>query len=72
MFYMAKKPSAANITHGLAQFGGGAKSEGGGMIAGLENIFNAGVNQDRQQALESNTTRKEIKSPLPLLDGDSE
>ena len=33
---MAKKPSAANITHGLAQLGGGSKKEGGGgMMEGI-------------------------------------
>lgn len=27
---MGKKPNAANITHGLAQLGGGSKKDGGG------------------------------------------
>lgn len=35
---MRKKPNAAQITHGLAQLGGGSKKEGGGgMLAGLAN-----------------------------------
>ena len=34
---MATKPNALNITHGLAQLGGGSKAEGGGMMAGMEN-----------------------------------
>ena len=34
-----KKPNASNITHGLAQLGGGSKAEGGGgMMGGLEEI----------------------------------
>ncbi len=40
---MGKKPNAANITHALAQLGGGSKKDGGdGMKGGLEFIFNAG------------------------------
>ena len=35
---MSKKPNAANLTHGLAQLGGGSKREGGsgGIRRGLE------------------------------------
>jgi len=47
-----KKPNAANITHGLAQLGGGSKKNGGGgMIAGMEFIFNAGLNADYSNTL---------------------
>lgn len=54
---MAKKPNAANITHGLAQLGGGSKKEGGGgMMAGMQNIFQKGVEIGRQQALEQKPT----------------
>ena len=41
---MGKKPNAANITHALAQLGGGAKKDGGdGMMKGLENVFKTGI-----------------------------
>lgn len=40
---MPKKPNAANITHGLAQLGGGSKKQGGGgMMKGMETIFGVG------------------------------
>lgn len=48
---MEKKPNAANITHGLAQLGGGSKKEGGGgMMAGMQNIFKIGVELGKQHA----------------------
>ena len=51
---MAKKPNAAQITHGLAQLGGGSKKEGGGgMIKGVENILKSGIDYGIQQALYS-------------------
>lgn len=34
--FMGKKPNAANITHGLAQLGGGSKKDGGGGMMGLK------------------------------------
>ena len=50
---MAKKPSAANITHGLAQLGGGSKKEGGGgMMEGMQNILSSlGNSTVKQQIL---------------------
>ena len=49
---MAKKPNASNITHGLAQLGGGSKSEGGGgMMAGMENIFKKGIEVGYQKGI---------------------
>jgi len=40
---MDKKPNAADITHGLAQLGGGSiKDGGGGMRKGIETIYNMG------------------------------
>ena len=59
---MAKKPNAANITHGLAQLGGGPKSSGGGgMMQGMVNIFKTGYMQGRQDVLEG-------KDPAKALD----
>ncbi len=52
---MGKKPNAANITHALAQLGGGAKKDGGdGMMKGLENVFKTGVEFGTQMALDGN------------------
>ena len=70
---MGKKPNAANITHALAQLGGGSKKEGGdGMMKGLENIFKEGVKYGSQIVLESNQqTSKGIedaKSKQRMLD----
>jgi hypothetical protein len=49
---MKKRANATNITHGLAQLGGGSKKEGGeGMIGGLNSIFKAGVNYEKQRML---------------------
>ena len=63
-FFMGKKPNAANITHALAQLGGGSKKEGGdGMMKGLENIFATGVKLGTQKALEGNLkTSEEIEN----------
>ncbi len=50
---MAKRPSAANITHGLAQLGGGSKREGGsGMMGGMQMIFKTGLQIGNQFGLE--------------------
>lgn len=50
---MAKKPNAADITSSLAKLGGGSKAEGGGgMIAGIENVFKKGYELGSQNALE--------------------
>ena len=70
---MGKKPNAANITHALAQLGGGSKKEGGdGMMKGLENIFKEGVRYGSQIVLESSQqTSKGIedaKSKQRVLD----
>jgi glycerate kinase len=52
---MGKKPNAANITHALAQLGGGAKKDGGdGMMKGLENVFKTGIEFGAQIALSGN------------------
>ncbi len=52
---MGKKTNAANITHALAQLGGGAKKDGGdGMMKGLENVFKTGVEFGAQIALHGN------------------
>lgn len=66
---MAKKPNAANITHGLAQLGGGSKKDGGGgMMKGVENIFAAGVNYGAQQALGMNQNSGKIDNIInPLI-----
>lgn len=54
-FIMGKKPNAANITHALAQLGGGAKKDGGdGMMKGLENVFKTGIEFGAQIALSGN------------------
>lgn len=64
---MAKKPNATNITHGLAQLGGGSKKDGGGgMMKGIENIFKAGIDYAAQQAIGSGQSSKEIQTPTFL------
>lgn len=61
---MGKKPNAANITHALAQLGGGSKKEGGdGMMKGIENVFKTGVEYGAQMVLEQQTS-KSIESFL--------
>lgn len=57
---MGKKPNAANITHGLAQLGGGSKKEGGGMMKGVENIFKVGVEYGTQLALDNQQATSDI------------
>ena len=48
-----KQPSASQLTHGLAQLGGGSKAEGGdGMMGGMQNIFQKGYERGAQDALE--------------------
>lgn len=52
---MAKKPNAANITHALAQLGGGAKKDGGGgMMQGARNLLQYGAFFNSQQQSKSN------------------
>lgn len=49
-----KKPNASQITHGLAQLGGGSKKDGGsGMMGGMENIFKKGLELRDENALEN-------------------
>ena len=68
---MGKNPNAANITHGLAQLGGGAKKDGGGgMIKGIENVFKAGIDYGVQQAIGSNQSPDEIEAPIVLQIGE--
>lgn len=73
---MGKKPNAANITHGLAQLGGGSKKEGGdGMMKGLENIFKTGIECGAQMALGDDQQSSEnirVSSILSLGDGNSD
>lgn len=73
---MGKKPNAANITHGLAQLGGGSKKEGGdGMMKGLENIFKTGIEYGAQMALGDDQQSSEnirVSSILSLGDGNSD
>lgn len=50
---MPKKPNASNITHGLAQLGGGSKKDGGsGMMGGMQNIFKKGIEIGNKMGLE--------------------
>ncbi len=49
---MARKPNAADITHGLAMLGGGSKkSGGGGMMKGMEFIYRAGAGRRKSSLL---------------------
>lgn len=61
---MGKKPNAANITHALAQLGGGSKKEGGdGMMKGIEKVFKTGVEYGAQIALKNKQqTPKDIEA----------
>nr|WP_297708248.1 hypothetical protein [uncultured Butyrivibrio sp.] len=50
---MARRPNAANITHGLAQLGGGSKKEGGsGMMGGMQTIFKTAYMMGHQDTLD--------------------
>ena len=58
---MGKKPNAANITRGLAQLGGGSKKEGGeGMLGGVKNVFQKGLEIGNQLGLEGKTIPNEL------------
>ncbi len=60
-----KKPNAANITHGLAQLGGGSKKDGGGgMMAGIKAIFNTGVEVGAQTVLSTTKDTDVIDEPI--------
>lgn len=59
---MAKRPNAANITHGLAQLGGGSKKDGGsGMMGGLQNVFKTGLILGNQMGLEGKNVTDSIE-----------
>ena len=69
---MPKKPNAANITHGLAQLGGGSKKQGGGgMMKGMETIFGVGLQLGTQSALGESKPTSSIETPniLQLEEG---
>lgn len=63
---MGKKPNAANITHALAQLGGGAKKDGGDdMMKGLDS-----EDQVKQNEILGGNMIKNIEdiiSPNPLI-----
>ena len=59
---MSRKPNAANITHGLAQLGGGSKSSGGGgMMQGMVNIYKTGYMQGCQDIIEGKDATKALE-----------
>ncbi len=61
---MAKKPNAADITKALALLGGGAKKDGGGgMLQGVQNLFQSGV----EYGLNVQQQPKEIETPKNFL-----
>ena len=63
---MGKKPNAANITHGLAQLGGGSKKAGGGgMMKGIENVFMAGGNNAIRQMMGGDQSTRRL--PVPSI-----
>lgn len=69
---MGKKPNAANITHGLAQLGGGSKKDGGGgMMQGVENIFKAGVKYGAQLVLSNPQSQYDIDASNVFTLGDA-
>ncbi|SFP71444.1 hypothetical protein SAMN04487928_106130 [Butyrivibrio proteoclasticus] len=58
---MAKRPNAANITHGLAQLGGGSKKDGGsGMMGGMQFIFKTGIQLGNQLGLEGKDVSEKL------------
>lgn len=68
---MGKKPNAANITHGLAQLGGGSKKDGGGgMMKGVENIFKVGVEYGAQLALDNQQAPSKVDASTIFMLGD--
>ncbi len=68
---MGGKLNAANITHGLAQLGGGSKKDGGGgMMKGVENIFKVGVEYGAQLALNSQQSPSKIDALTIFILGD--
>lgn len=65
---MSKKPNAANLTHGLAQLGGGSKREGGsGMMGGMQMIFKTGVTIGNQLGLEGKDVRSSLDEIATLF-----
>lgn len=68
---MGKKPNAANITHGLAQLGGGSKKDGGGgMMKGVENIFKVGVEYGAQLAFNNQQAPSKVDASTIFMLGD--
>jgi len=64
---VAKKPSASQITHGLAQLGGGAKKDGGdGMLGGMKNIAESFYNLGQQHAMQNQIGTSSV--PLSIED----
>ena len=53
-----KKPNASQITHGLAQLGGGSKKDGGsGMMGGMQNILLTGVEIGNRISIDDQETK---------------
>ena len=68
---MGNKPNAAQVTHALAQLGGGAKKDGGGgMMEGIKNVYNTGFSQGVQHTIDNNRSPKEIETSTTLQIGD--
>ena len=64
---MRKKPNAANITHVLAQLGGGSrKTGGGGMMQGMVNIYKTGYLRGCQDVLEGKNIAISIEEIMQL------
>ncbi|WP_022779556.1 hypothetical protein [Butyrivibrio sp. AE3009] len=65
---MAKRPNAANFTHGLAQLGGGSLKEGGsGMLGGIQTVFKVGVRIGNQYGLEGKDLSKSLDEVATLF-----
>lgn len=65
---MAKRPNAANLTHGLAQLGGGSLKEGGsGMIGGIQTVFKVGVQIGNKYGLEGKDLSKSLDTVATLF-----